>query len=287
MAGSSCGIKGRASAKGQTRIYPLRHLLWYLPCFAGFMFFSVAPLIGSGYYALTLSAFRHEFVGLLHVADLFRSEQFMVAYRNSLLFSLALTPCLIALSLFLAIAFSESEITWRRVGFLFVLPALLPSVAIVPIWRILFGWEGGTASGSVQWLSAFAMAIFRYTGINVLILFSGIESIDPSIQEAAALDGAGQVRRHMTITLPLIVPYLYVALVYSLLCSNSLYAEVSLLYGNYPAHSVYFMSHYIHNSFGNLNYSVLSAAAYIFSLTLLALFGAVYRWIYKKGWLTA
>lgn len=287
MAGLSCGAKGRAGAKGQRRIYPLRHLLWYLPCFAGFMAFAIAPLIGSGYYALTRSAFHHEFVGLSHVTGLFHSDNFMLAYRNSLLFSVALTPCLMALSLFLAIAFSESAKTWRRVGFLFVLPALLPSVAIVPVWRILFGWEGGTVSGGVQWLSAFAMAMFRYTGIDVLILFSGIESIDPAIQEAAALDGAGYTRRHTAITLPLIVPYLYVALVYNILCGTSLYTEVSLLYGNYPARSVYFMSHYIHNSFGNLNYSVLSAAAHILSLTLLVLFGAVYRWTHKKGWLTA
>jgi ABC-type sugar transport system permease subunit len=68
---------------------------------------------------------------------------------------------------------------------------------------------GGTWGTTIQ-------SILWYSGIQMLLLIAGMQSINPSIYEAATIDGAGPWESLWTITLPGISPYIFIAVIYTI-----------------------------------------------------------------------
>jgi ABC-type sugar transport system permease subunit len=68
------------------------------------------------------------------------------------------------------------------------------------------------------------LLILWYAGIPILIFIAGLQKIDPSLYEAAAMDGASPWMRFFKITLPSIVPFMGISIVY-IVVSMSLYVE--------------------------------------------------------------
>jgi multiple sugar transport system permease protein len=67
----------------------------------------------------------------------------------------------------------------------------------------LWAWISGP---SVTMTAIMAMAIWTTTGTFMLIFLGGLQSINPSVDEAAMVDGAGPVQRFFYITMPLMKP---------------------------------------------------------------------------------
>jgi len=68
------------------------------------------------------------------------------------------------------------------------------------------------------------LLILWYAGIPILIFLAGLQKIDPSLYEAASMDGASPWMRFWKITLPSIMPFMGISIVY-VVVSMSLYVE--------------------------------------------------------------
>ncbi|WP_273941252.1 carbohydrate ABC transporter permease [Kutzneria chonburiensis] len=89
-------------------------------------------------------------------------------------------------------------------------------------------WLGstGTALGSTV-----AMITWRFAGFYMLILMTGLQSIDPVLYEAARIDGAGRWQTLWRVTLPLLRPTLALAMVLSLTGSLLAFDQFFILTG--------------------------------------------------------
>ena len=77
------------------------------------------------------------------------------------------------------------------------------------------------------------------------------------------MDGAGELKCFLYITLPNLLPSLYTISVLSLLNSFKVFREAYLLAGDYPHESIYMMQHLFNNWFRDLDLDKMAAAAVV------------------------
>lgn len=174
-----------------------------------------------------LRSMDRPFVGLANYAKLLDDPLFWVVARNTANFVVGnvLLQCLGGLGLALYFAQRFPGAGWLR-GVILA-GWMLPPLVIGAVWKwMLISDNGivnfmlqslGLVAGKIYWLSDPEMALISVMAANIwfglpfnmILIAAGLAGIPQDILEAAALDGAGPVRRFFSITLPLLAPTLY------------------------------------------------------------------------------
>jgi len=197
-----------------------------IPVFALMALFSVLPLLlglGITLFEYNPLAAQHPFLGLANIKRLFSDPVFKTGFKNTLVFVVVTVSLNISITLLIAQIISSMRRNWMRGFFrvLFFMPCVAPLVASSVVWGGLYATQYGLINNILfhifniphrNWLgnSATLMpAIIVFTiwadiGYNIIIFCAGIDGIPEDFLEAAAIDGAGPVRRFFSITLPLL-----------------------------------------------------------------------------------
>src|SRR3954469_642799 len=169
-----------------------------------------------------------QFVGLDNFKDLFHNEDYLASFRVTAIFSILVAVLGLTISLVLA-AFADRVIRGAGVyKALLIWPyAVAPAVAAV-LWLFLFNptlgivahWLRGLGvawdpllNGDDALVMVVVAAVWKQISYNFLFFLAGLQSIPKSLIEAAAIDGAGPVRRFATIVFPLLSPTTFFLLV--------------------------------------------------------------------------
>ncbi|MBW6434307.1 sugar ABC transporter permease [Actinoplanes hulinensis] len=217
------------------------------PFLALFTLVFLAPIAYSAY----LSVFRTRlvggttFVGLENYTKALSDPQFWEAITRVALFLLIQVPIMLGLALLVALAIDSGRL--YGAGFFRVaifLPYAVPSVVATLMAGFLYGIRFGLV-GSINealglnlpdplapgWILATIgnIVTWEYVGYNMLILYSGLKVIDASLYEAAAIDGAGELRIIRSIKLPALRGPLVVATIFSIVGSFQLFNEPQVL----------------------------------------------------------
>ena len=125
-------------------------------------------------------------------------------------------------------------------------------------------------SGYAFWILVFSY-IWKNLGYDIVLWIAGLSGISENIYEAARVDGAGEWKCFISITLPNLLPSLFTISVLSLLNSFKVFREAYLVAGNYPHESIYLMQHLFNNWFLDLDLDKMAAAAVINGLVIFML----------------
>ncbi|MGR3374488.1 MAG: sn-glycerol-3-phosphate ABC transporter permease UgpA [Pseudooceanicola nanhaiensis] len=171
---------------------------------------------------------KTSFVGLANYTRLFHSPDYLNAMQVTLVFAVSTAALAMILSLLLAVAVDRLIRASRWYTTLLVWPyAVAPAVAGI-LWWFIFNPTIGImpyvlASVGISWnhlldkgdamLLVIVAAAWKQVSYNFLFFVAGLQSIPASLREAAAIDGAGPVKRFFTITLPLLSPTTFFLLV--------------------------------------------------------------------------
>ena len=168
------------------------------------------------------------FVGLDNFVTLFEDPAYVESFKVTAIFSVLVAGCGIALSLVLAI-FADRVVRGALVykSFLIIPYAVAPAIAGV-LWVFMFSpsigvvsyglrqmgidWNHLLNSGQALTLIVVA-AVWKQISYNFLFFLAGLQSIPKALIEAAAIDGAGPLRRFFTIQFPLLSPTTFFLLV--------------------------------------------------------------------------
>lgn len=168
------------------------------------------------------------FVGLENFATLFGDRLYREALWVTLLFSGSVTLLSLSMALLLAV---QADRVVRAAPFyrtLLIWPyAVAPAVAGV-LWYLLFNptlgvlayglralgvtWQPAS-NGAQAMLMVVIAASWKQISYNLLFFIAGLQAIPRSLLEAAAIDGAGPLRRFWTIVFPLLAPTTFFLLV--------------------------------------------------------------------------
>lgn len=254
---------------------------------SGLLLFYVLPFIISLYYSLIENVFSKKFVGLSNYIQLFKNEFFLLALKNTFMFTITSVPVLMASSLLLSFLFVHFINKFELIRMSLIFPLLLPSASIVLVWQILFGENSYLVTqllgikvidnSEFFKIPVTLFFIWKNLGYNIILLTAGLMQIPQEQYEASDLDGANIVQKHTYITWPQLLPTTFFVLVISIVNSFKVFKETYLLYGQYPQNSVYFIQHYMNNHFIKLNYERITTCSIIFAVFILLIVFVLYK----------
>ena len=179
------------------------------------------------------------FVGLANFVEAAGDPRFLSAAVHTVLFALVSVPIEIALGVALALVMHRALRGRAAIRVVALLPWTVPTIVAALIWRFMFE-SYSTASFDwfvhplAAWVPIVAADVWKTTPFVAILLLAGLQTIDPAIDEAARIDGAGPLRRFFTITLPLLGPALVVATAFRALDALRLFDLVYVMTGGGP-----------------------------------------------------
>jgi ABC-type sugar transport systems, permease components len=252
-----------------------RWWMFGLPFILWFLLFYIVPFGHAIYYSFIESAFSHRFAGLANYQTVFHNPYYRLAFLNTVKLIAIGVPCLMLLSLTLALIVHKLGEHGRFARAAVILPLLLPSAALTPAFSKM-----GILSVQVP---VYAIYLWKNAGVIMVLLVAALSAIPKEINEAAAIDGASSIKRFLKITLPQLIPALFFAATLAVVYNLRIFRESYLLYGAYPDASLYLMQNYMNNHFHKLNYQNLTAGAVMFAAALHLFVFAAYRFDARRG----
>jgi len=197
------------------------NIFFLLPVLFAFFMIIIIPFLLGLYYSLTdwngVSPNIH-FVGLKNFSHLFSSPEFIYSFLITIAFTVinVLLVNIVSFSLSLIVTSNLRFRNFYRAGFF--VPYLIGGIVLGYIWQFIFnnilvtmGINQGIALLGSSFLSKpetviwamSAVNTWQYSGYIMLIYVAAIQSIPSSLMEAAAVDGAGFLRRVFNILIPM------------------------------------------------------------------------------------
>jgi len=269
-------------------------LLVVIILLAFFSVIFVVPLISGFWYSVNtydIMTGASKFVGLKYYQRLLGDPEFWNGLRVAFVF----TATVLVAGLTLQIALAVIMTTFRGIPrtlllTLFFLPAVLPNLAVILIWKAMYRVDFGLfdiitvalglhplpwlTDGTLALLSIVILTIWKYLGYGAVIFMSGLNEISSDLYEAAAMDGAGRVRQTFAISLPLLRPLLLVQIVASVITLLQFFDPFYALTAGGPSGATQTLTLYIYNtSFLRQNFSLAAAMTTALFMILLVVSG--------------
>lgn len=226
--------------------------IFLTPFFALFTVAMIAPVV----YAVGLSFFAQKrsglgfggsetvFVGLGNYADVLGSETFVGGFVRLFLYCLMYIPLMLGGALGFALLLDAVVAMAKRAfQLLLFLPHAVPGVIAALIWAYLYTpgvspIVSTLAAGGIQidFLSVHMVlpsivniAVWEWTGYNVIVLFTALQAVPRDILEAARVDGASELRTAFSIKAPLIMPAFGVTLLFTVIGTLQMFTEPQII----------------------------------------------------------
>jgi len=239
------------------------------------------------------------FVGLQNYAALLHDPQYLNAMQVTAVFSVSVAVLSLGLALLLALAVDRMLRSARLYTTLLVWPyAVAPVVAGIMWWFIFnptigimpyvlrqmgYNWNHGLNGNDAMVLVVVA-ASWKQVSYNFLFFVAGLQAIPASLREAAAIDGAGPVKRFFTITLPLLSPTTFFLLVVTI--TYTLFDTFPVIHATTeggPAQSTNILVYKVFNDgFIGLNLGSSAAQSVILMALVIGLTVIQFRWIERR-----
>jgi ABC-type sugar transport system permease subunit len=275
------------AARARRRLAPY---LFVLPFVAVFVAFSVYPLIFTARLSFTdwRGSGAAEWVGWDNYVYLLTSPGFWNSLANSGVLWILIIPAQLVIALIAAVLLDNAKLRLRgfyRVAF--IVPFVTPLVAVAQIWVVVFDTNYGAVNSllglvglpDVGWLTTSEWAkptlallfLWKTTGFIIIILLSGLQSIDSSVYEAASLDGSNRVRTLWSITVPLLRRTLMFAVVLQTLAVFQMFAEPFVVTQGGPYNSTTTAGYYLYNHITRADLGTGAANSFLLVIIVMAL----------------
>ncbi len=234
------------------------------------------------------AGFKLIYNGLSNYARLIADNLFRTAFINTLQFVVGATVLEVLLGLLLAVAFSIEFRGREKIVPLIVMPMMLPTIVISSFWRIMYHTEFGIINAMlkliglppVNWLgdvrtamlSIIIVDVWQYTPFAFLVIYAGIQSIPPSIINAALVDGATLPQITRYIVLPLVKRHILVVAMLRIIDTFRIFDKVFALTGGGPGNATEVLSFIIYkNAFRYYDFGYAAAQAVIMLAVVLTI----------------
>jgi sn-glycerol 3-phosphate transport system permease protein len=240
-----------------------------------------------------------EFVWFDNFRELFNDELYLASFRVTAVFSILVAGIGLSVALLLAVMADrvlrgagvyKTLLIWPYA----VAPAVAgilwlflfnPSLGIIAHWLKGFGisWDHFLNDRHAMMLIVFA-AVWKQISYNFLFFLAGLQSIPKSLIEAAAIDGAGPLRRFWTIIFPLLSPTTFFLLVVNIVYAFfDTFAIVDTATEGGPGQATQILVYKVFkDGFKNLDLGGSAAQSVVLMAIVIALTFAQFRYVEKK-----
>lgn len=244
-----------------------------------------------------------DFTGLKNYANIIQSGNMMTSFRNTLLYMALYIPPVIIIALLLATLLAKDFKGVRIYQAIFYLPVVSSWVAVAVLWKVLLNGRWGMLNNILllvgidgpAWLTdrawvfaGIAMsAIWKDVGYYVLIFLAGLKNIDKTYYEAARVDGSNRWQEFFRITLPLMTPYIFLAIVMNIIASFQVFESVAIMGDNLRSYTTVVVTsiyNYAFRTYQMGNAMALSVVLFIVLILITVIqFKLQKKWVHYDG----
>lgn len=234
------------------------------------------------------------FVWLANYIDLFADPNYWVVLLRTVGFVIAAVAIQLSVGLALAVALSSVKRGGAVIRALILLPMAAAPIATYFNWQQILNASYGPLNyllglaGIPQpdWLGSSLLALptivvvdtWQWTPFVFIILAGGLATIPGDVQEAAQVDGASPWQRFTQITLPLLLPYVAVAVLFRAIDALKTFDSVQILTSGGPGSSTTMLNYSIfQQGISFLQFGKASASAVVFLIVCTLLANALLR----------
>lgn len=201
------------------------------------------------YYSLTNYSFRlpfHKFIGLKNWVTIIKNSTFWHAVIVTLKYALCTTVVEMLLGLGIAILLNNNNNKFTKVlRVVLVFPLMIAPVIATIVWQLMLNNSVGivekllnvfgiynfpwAASPSTALMTAVMIDVWVNTAFVILLVLAGLQSLPKSPFESAKIDGGSALFNFWNLTLPMLKPSMYIALLFRLMAALQEYAVIFAL----------------------------------------------------------
>lgn len=279
--------------------------LFLAPWVIGFLVFTVGPMLASGYLSLTkYSGFGPvKWIGFENYQKIFQDDLFYTSLYNTAYYAFLGVPAQLLVALFLAVLLNMKVRYVNLFRTVYYIPTVTPAVANVFLWVWIFNFDFGLINSllrlvglsPVNWLwdpqivkPALILMSLWSVGQQMVIFLAALQGVPEELLEAAAIDGANNVRRFLRITVPLISPVIFLNLIIGIINLFQTFTVAFIATNGGPINSSLFYVLYIYRKgFESFAMGYASGLAWILFLIILVITALSFylsrRWVYYES----
>ncbi len=243
------------------------------------------------------SLYNPSHIGTENYILLLSSKEFYQVLWNTFLYLFGAVPILTIFPLILAILINQKIKCINLYKLLIYLPVIISIVVVAIAFKWLYADNGILnyfaqllGFSKTQWLtspnialwSVVAVTVYKGIGYYMMIYLSALIGVPKDLLEAAEVDGAGLIQKHVSVTIPYLMPTIALVVTVSSISALKVFAEIYVMTRGGPLNSTKTIVYYIYErAFENLDLSVASAASVIL-LIVVMIFSALNILIFER-----
>lgn len=263
--------------------------LFLLPGAIFFVAFLVVPIGFLFFYTFHNGGIISDrtYVGLSNWENVWRDDLVITAIKNTLIYCLMAIPAVFVISMILALLLQQATRGGSAFRSLYYLPTLTPYVVAALIWQFVVHRDFGILNMILvelgqepkNWIgdpdlalkSITMLEVWRGVGFWTLLFLAALIGLPKELYQAAAIDGANALQRFWHLTIPLMRPTIFFAVVMATIWNLQLFDSVSILTNGGPQNATVTVVWYIQQTTFAYTDKVGFGAALSFTLLLLIL----------------
>jgi len=262
-----------------------------------FFFIPFFQTIGLSFYDYSNSIYNPNFIGIENYTNILHSGIFYKVMGNTFLFLILAVPFLVIFPLFLAILINQKIRGITLYKILIYLPVIVSIVVAAIAFKWLYAQEGilnyfVTMFGlkPIGWLtdsrfsllSVAIVTIWKGVGYYMMIYLAALMSVPQELYEACDIDGANFLQKHLTVTIPQILPTMALVSTISIISAMKVFVEIYVMTKGGPLNSSKTIVYYIYErAFENLDLGYASALAVVL-LVFIMIFSLINIFVFEK-----
>lgn len=256
--------------------------LFLLPAAAVLIVFFFIPFFhtfGLSFFDYSSSLYNPNFIGADNYIKLFKEPVFYKVMFNTFMYLVIAVPFLVTFPLFLAILINQKIRGITLYKILLYLPVIVSIVVAAIAFKWLYASQGILNYilslfhiKSIGWLvdtkwalfSVALVTIWKGIGYYMMIYLASLMSVPQDLYEACDIDGANFITKHLTVTIPHIMPTIALVSTISTISAMKVFAEIYVMTKGGPLNSTKTIVYYIYErAFENLDLGYASALAVV------------------------
>ncbi len=263
-----------------------------------FFFLPFFQTIGLSFFNYSHSIYSPDFAGIKNYIDILHNPVFYKVMWNTILYLVVAVPILAIFPLFLAVLINQKIRGITLYKILIYLPVIVSIVVAAIAFKWLYAQDGILNYfmqllhlNKIGWLtdpkyaiySVIIVTIWKGIGYYMMIYLASLMSVPKELYEACDIDGANFWQKHLTVTVPHLMPTIALVTTISSISAMKIFAEIYVMTKGGPLDSTKTIVYYIYEkAFENLDLGYASAMAVIL-LIIVMIFSLLNIFVFERG----
>jgi len=249
--------------------------LFLLPAGVILFFFFFIPFLET--FVLSLKSYSSDiynpqWVGVENYVTLFNAPVFWKTLFNTFLYVIGVVPALVVLPLIIAVLVNRKLVGMGIFRTIIYIPVVVSLVVAGIAWKWVYAPTGWLTDPDTSIFAVMFVTVWKGLGYYMVIYLAYLTTVPKDLWDAAEIDGASSLQKHLSVTIPHLMPAIALVSIISTISAMKVFVEIYVMTKGGPLDSSKTIVYYIYQrAFENLDLGYASAAGVVLLLIIMVI----------------